>query len=130
MLEVVFELLFEFFGELILQLGFEALGDTFKLGWQRLTGRETGTTVKREVGWSVVTGIVCGGITLLIFPALAIRVPMLQLLNVLAAPLVAGLLVERVRAWRESRREFSMPVFGYAALFGMAFAMTRWMFGH
>ena len=130
MLEVVFELLFEFFGELILQLGFEALGDTFKLGWQKLTGRETGTTVKREAGWSVVTGIFCGGVTLLIFPVLAIRVPMLQLLNVLVAPLVAGLLVERVRAWRESRKEFSMPVFGYAALFGAAFALTRWTFGH
>lgn len=130
MLEVVFELLFEFFGELILQLGFEALGDTFKLGWQRLTGREKGTTVKREIGWSVVTGVVCGGLTLLIFPALAIHTPALQLLNLLVAPLVAGLLVERVRAWRESRPSFSFPVFGYAALFGFAFAMTRWMFGH
>ena len=130
MLEVLFELLFEFFGELILQLGFEALGGAFKLGWQRLTGREQGTTASREVGWSVVTGLVCGALTLLIFPALAIRVPSLQILNLMAAPLVAGLQVERVRAWRESRREFSLPVFAYAAIFGLAFALTRWTFGH
>jgi hypothetical protein len=38
--------------------------------------------------------------------------------------------VERVRALRESRRTFSLPVFAYAALFGLAFALTRWLLGH
>jgi O-antigen/teichoic acid export membrane protein len=130
MVEALFELLFEFFGELILQVGFEALGGAFKLGWQRLTGRDKGTTAFREVSWSVVTGLVCGGLTVLIFPVLTIRAPSLQILNLVVAPVVAGVLVERVRAWRESRPEFSLPVFGYAATFGLAFALTRWLFGH
>lgn len=129
MLEVLFELFFEFFGELVLQLGFEFLGEAFKTGWQKLTGRDKNSTPRREIIWALFAGAVCGLLTLLLFPALAIRVPMLQMLNVLAAPVLAGLLVERVRSWRESRREFSQAVFGYAALFGLAFALTRWLLG-
>ena len=40
-------------------------------------------------------------------------------------------LIERVRAWREGLGLSSAvrwPVFAYAALFGLAFAVTRWMF--
>ncbi len=68
-------------------------------------------------------------VTVWLFPVLAIRVPWLQVLNLLLAPVVAGLLVERVRAWRESRRQFSTPIFAYAALFGLMFALTRWLLG-
>lgn len=129
MLEAIFELLFEFFGELLLQLVGELLGGAFKAGWYRLRGRDREIQPMHEAGWSVVTGMAAGGLTLFIFPALALRLPLLQALNILLAPVVAGLLVERLRAWREGRRGFSFPVFGYAALFGMAFALTRWVFG-
>ncbi len=46
--------------------------------------------------------------------------------NFAGASAAAGLLVERVRAWREGRRAFSGSVFAYAALFGLAFALTRY----
>ena len=73
---------------------------------------------------------IAGAITVWLFPVLAIRLHWLQLLNLLVAPVAAGFLVERVRAWQDSRREFSAPVFAYAALFGFTFALTRWTFGH
>ena len=130
MLEALFELLFEFFGELLLQLVFELFGEAFKTGWYKLTRRNTPTTVRQEVMWSLLTGCVAGGVTVMLFPMLTLRLPWLQILNLAVAPVVAGLLVERVRAWRESRRAFSLPVFAYAALFGLAFACTRWAFGH
>ena len=130
MLEVLFELLFEFFGEFILQLVFELFGGAFKAGWYKLTGRDKPTTVMQETGWAVVTGLVAGALTVWLFPRLAIRLHWLQILNLVLAPVAAGLLVERARAWRESRRTFSLPVFAYAALFGLAFALTRWLFGH
>ena len=130
MLEVLFELLFEFFGEFVLQLVFELFGGAFKAGWYKLTGRDKPTTVMQETGWSVVTGLVAGALTVWLFPRLAIRLHWLQILNLVLAPVAAGLLVERARAWRESRRTFSLPVFAYAALFGLAFALTRWLFGH
>ena len=130
MLEVLFELLFEFFGEFILQLVFELFGGAFKAGWYKLTGRDKPTTVMQETGWAVVTGLVAGALTVWLFPRLAIRLHWLQILNLMLAPVAAGLLVERARAWRESRRTFSVPVFAYAALFGLAFALTRWLFGH
>ena len=57
------------------------------------------------------------------------RQPWLQGLNLLLAPLAAGLLVERIRAWREKRSRFSAASFGYAALFGFVFALTRYLFG-
>ena len=130
MFEVLLELIFEFFGELVLQLIFELFGDAFKTAWYKLTGRDQPTTVRQEVLWSLLSGSVAGFVTVLIFPMLAIRLPWLQMLNLVFAPLVAGLLVERVRAWRESRREFSSSVFAYAALFGLVFALTRWLLGH
>ena len=130
MLEFLFELLFEFFGEFILQLVFELFGGAFKAGWYKLTGRDKPTTVMQETGWAVITGCVAGAVTLWLFPVLAIRVYWLQILNLLVAPVAAGLLVERLRAYRESRSSFSLPVFAYAALFGVAFASTRWLFGH
>ena len=130
MLEVLFELLFEFFGEFILQLVFELFGGAFKAGWYKVTGRDKPTTVIQETGWAVITGCVAGAVTVWLFPMLAIRLPWLQVLNLVAAPVAAGVVVERVRAWRESRSTFSLPVFAYAALFGLTFALTRWLFGH
>src|SRR4051812_32638299 len=129
MLEALFELLFEFFGEFLLQLVAELFGGAFKAGWYKLRGRDRELTPFHESAWSVVTGIAAGVGTLLVVPHLAIRVEWLQALNLLLAPVAAGLLVERVRAWRESRRKFSSAVFAYAALFGFAFALTRWLFG-
>ena len=121
--------MFEFIAELALQLGGEWIGDLFQVGWLKATGRDRKVSPAQETIWSVVMGIVIGAITLFIFPHLALRSPGLQLLNLIAAPLLAGLLMERYRAWRESRRAFSFPVFGYAALFGVAFALTRYLFG-
>lgn len=127
MLEALFELLFELFGQVILQLIAEAFGGLFKTGWEKLRGRDKETSVTREVIWSLGTGSAAGIITIVFFPVLVLRQPWMQVLNLVAAPLVAGLLVERVRAWRESRREFSGAVFTYAALFGLAFAGTRFL---
>jgi len=128
-MEFLLELLFEFFGELFLQLFGEMFGGAFKAAWYKLRGRDHELTAAQETAWSVVTGIAAGILTVLVVPHLAIRLHWLQILNLLLAPVVAGLLVERLRAWRESRREFSVEVAGYAALFGFAFALTRWLFG-
>ncbi len=130
MLEALIELLVEFFGELLLQLLAELFGALFKTGWRKLTRHRTPSSALGETAWSLGTGCVAGALTLLLFPQLALRQPWLQVLNLLLAPLAAGLLVERLRAWRESRRGFSTPVFAYAALFGLAFAATRYTFGH
>jgi hypothetical protein len=137
MLESLFELVFEFFGELILQLGFEWLSNGTRAGWSKATGRASTrigeSTVLREIGWSVLTGAVAGAITLALFPHLMIRGHWLQVLNLIAAPVAAGLFVERVRAVRDGRglqSGFVFPVFAYAALFGLAFAFTRLMFAN
>lgn len=135
MLEFLFELAFEFFGELILQLGFEWLSAGTRAGWSKITGKGNArmgdSTFLRESSWSVLTGVVAGAITLALFPHLLIREHWLQFLNLLLAPVAAGLLVERMRALREGRGfagPFQSAVFGYAALFGFAFAITRLFF--
>ena len=129
MLEALLELVFEFFGELILQLAAEWIGGLFKAGWYKLRSRNRELSPPLEAAWSLSTGVAAGVLTLLVVPQLAIRQPWLQILNLVLAPVAAGLVVERARAWRESRRSFSGPVFAYAALFGFAFALTRWLFG-
>jgi hypothetical protein len=129
MLEFLLELVFEFFGELILQLIAEFFGGLFKAGWYKLSRHKRELSPTLEAAWSIATGVAAGVATLLVVPQLAIRLPWLQVLNLVLAPVAAGLFVERLRAWRESRRPFSPPVFAYAALFGLAFALTRWLFG-
>jgi hypothetical protein len=135
MLEFLFELAFEFFGELILQLGFEWLSLGTRAGLAKVSGKSRprlgDSTFVREATWSIVTGGIAGAITLALFPRLLIVSHTLQMLNVLLAPVAAGLLVERVRSLREGRGfqgEFHFPVFGYAALFGLTFAITRYLF--
>ena len=130
MLEALLELVITFFGELLLQLLTEWIGAGFRAGWYKLRGRPGDTTVLREAAWSVLGGAVAGAVTLVFFPSLVIRSPALQMLNLVLAPLAAGLLVERVRAWRESRPAFRFPVFAYAALFGLTFALVRFLFAH
>jgi len=129
-MEFVLQLIFEFFGELLLQLFGEMVGGAFKAAWYKLRGRGHELTAAQECSWSAMTGIAAGLLTVLVVPHLAIRLHWLQILNLLLAPLAAGLLVERLRAWRESRREFSVGIAAYAVLFGFAFALTRWLFGH
>ncbi|MDB5964320.1 MAG: hypothetical protein JWQ72_820 [Polaromonas sp.] len=128
-MEFVLELIAEFFGELLLQLLGEFFGDAVKVTWYKLRGRDHELSATQEASWSVVTGVAVGLVTVWLVPQLALRLPWLQMLNVLVAPLLAGLLVERVRAWREKRLSFSLPVAGFAALFGFAFAAARWLFG-
>lgn len=130
MIEALLEVVITFFGEFLLQLLTEWIGAGFRSGWYRLRGRPEDDSVWREVTWSLFGGVAAGAVTLVLFPALAIRSPALQMLNLLLAPVAAGLLVERVRAWREHRPEFRFGVFAYAALFGLAFALTRYLFGH
>ena len=129
MLEALLEVLFEFFGELLLQVLAEGLGSAFKVAWWKLRHRNPELSAPAETLWSVFTGVVAGALTLLFFPELALRQPWLQTLNLLLAPLAAGFLVERIRAWRETRSRFSVASFGYAALFGFVFALTRYLFG-
>jgi hypothetical protein len=119
----------EFLAELLLQLGSEGGGHLLQTAWHKLTGREHKVTPTGEVVWSIASGVLMAGFTLLFFPHLALRLPWQQVLNLMLAPLLAGLLVERWRAWRESRAGFAWPVFGHAALFGVCFAGTRWLFG-
>jgi hypothetical protein len=127
MLEALLELLFELFGQVILQLIAEAFGGLFKTGWEKLRGRDQDSSPTREVIWSLGMGAIAGAITVAVFPVLVLHKPWMQWANLAASPLLAGLLVERTRAWRESRREFSGAVFAYAALFGLAFAGTRFV---
>lgn len=118
----------EFLAELLLQLGSEGAGSFFHIAWLKMTGRERKVSVSSEWVWTLATGLVTGLLTLLLFPDLALRQPWMQVANLLAAPLAAGLLIERYRAWRESRKTFELEVFGHAAVFGLVFALTRFVF--
>ena len=129
MLEALLEVVFEFVGELLLQLLGELIGSVFKVTWFKLRHRDSELSAPAEALWSVITGLLAGIVTLALFPELALRQPWQRLLNLVLAPLAAGLLVERIRAWREGRRGFNGPGFAYAALFGFVFALTRYLFG-
>ena len=91
-----------------------------------------GTSPLREIAWSVGMGAVCGLITVWFFPVMVIRDPSIRMINLVVSPLLAGFLVERVRAVREAKggpaRSPDLSVMGYAAVFGFVFALMRFLF--
>ena len=133
MLEALFEAIFEIVGELLLQLIWQGLGEMFRVllapGLRKKIGRPgAGRTPQREVLHALLYGVVCAAGTLYFFPQLAIRNHQLQLINLAAAPVIAGLSVERLRALRGEHQGFRIDTFAYAALFALVFAGMRFAF--
>jgi hypothetical protein len=78
----------------------------------------------------LVAGGVLGGLSLLLFPKLVIPYPWLRVVNLFAAPLLAGSLSLATAAWRR-KRGFAVipwPHFWYAFCFALAFSGVRFAY--
>lgn len=129
-MEVVFEVLFEFIGEFVLQILFELLA-AFGL-------RALGAPFQRDVSpWLAAPGYalfgaIGGGLSLLVVPALFIASPLLRLVNLVVAPMVAGGAMALLGAWRarHGRRTIRLDRFLYGVLFALAMALVRFAVAH
>ncbi len=128
-MDLLLELLFEFFGELLLQVLAEAL---FELGLHSLA-----SPIKRRpnpylatIGY-VLFGALAGALSLWIFPSLFIASHAGRIVNVIVTPLIAGAAIAAIGAWRRRREQqlVLLDRFAYGYLFALVMALVRLRFG-
>ena len=117
--ELLLQLVFEVFGGLALR----SLGEPFRR-------REPINPVFAAVGYTLF-GAMAGGISLWIAPSLFIETEWLRVLNLIATPMAAGVLMAALGAWRRRRGEgfIRLDRFGYGFLFALAMAGVRFVWG-
>ena len=128
-MEFIFELLFEIFGELLLQIVFELLAE---FGWRSLQQpfKQAPNPLLAGVGYALF-GAVAGGLSLWWFPNLFIGSPVGRIANVIVTPILSGAAMAALGAWRRRRDQPTILLdrFAYAFIFAMAMALVRLRFG-
>ncbi len=126
-MEFVFEILFQFVGEILLQVSFEflaelglhSLGDTFK---------KPRNPALSTIGF-ILWGALAGGISLLVFPTSLVSNIAYRKANLVVTPLIAGvamMLVGRLRD-RKGGGLVKLDRFGYAFIFALSMAVIRYV---
>lgn len=131
-MEIIFEALFEIFGELILQVLFEALAEV----GIHLTRKDAGTQPPRSrtllvMGYALL-GVVAGGVSLLVFSQSLAHTHNGRLATLVLVPLAAALStvwIGRLRA-RKGQTPAGIDRFMYAYLFALGMACVRYVFAH
>jgi hypothetical protein len=129
-MEFLFEILFQFVGEILLQVCFELLAE---LGVRSLedTFRKPRKPVLSTIGF-MIWGAIAGGISLLFFPRSPIADPMLRQINLIATPMAVGLVMTIIGRSRLKRGQglVRLDQFGYAFTFAFAMALVRFTWAH
>ena len=127
-MEFLLEALFQFVGEILLQVLFEAAAE---LGFHSLkeTFRRPGNPLLSAIGF-FLWGLLAGGISLLLLPRSFIADPGLRILNLAVTPLAAGGVMMLIGKLRERRGQtlVGLDRFGYAVAFAFAMALVRYAF--
>ena len=128
-MEIIFEFIFQVVGEILLQsvaqvlfeLGFYGLAETFK----RKKGRNP---FLATVGYLLWGGII-GALTLLIFPSLMIKNNVFRIVNLIFTPIVAGIVMSTIGSWRKKRGQDLLRIdsFIYGGLFAFGLAIVRFL---
>ena len=129
-MEVIFEALFEIFGELILQVLFEALAEV----GVHLTRKDTSGQAPRSptllvVGYAVL-GVIAGAASLLVFSQSLAHTHNGRLATLLLVPLAAALTTMFLGRWRVRKGQTAAGIdrFMYAYLFALGMASVRYVF--
>lgn len=116
-----------FFGELLLQVVFEVLAE---LGFRsvRESLRPQPNPVLAVIGY-LLLGLIAGGLSLLLAPRFLIAEE-LRVLNLAFAPVLAGLAMAALGAWRAGRGQelVRLDRFFYGYLFALTIAAVRFWF--
>ena len=122
--ELLGELLLQAFGELIAELIGRSITEPFRRP-------KPVHPVLATLGYAIF-GALAGGISLWLLPSLFIAADWLRALNLAVTPLAAGLMMERLGAWREKRNEATirLDTFAYGFVFALTMALVRFNWGH
>lgn len=121
-MSAIFEIIFEIFGELILQLGAELL---FEFGFGTAEKRrakkfpEAKASPAKDAFVFALFGTILGFISLALFPQLFIKTPWARVFNLMVTPLLCGFLYARFSAAQRIERYMKF-VNGFLFAFIMA----------
>lgn len=133
MIEFIIELFLEFFGEILLQIVFEALaqaGVNFARHPDRAPREHNPWLV--SIGYALL-GLIAGGISLLVMPDLLLRSPAGRIANLVLAPVAAGAAMATLGFLRRRRTgrdalAFGLERFGNGYVFALAMGIVRFGF--
>lgn len=122
--QFICELLLQAFGELIAELIGRSMKEPFRRPkpihpWLAATGYS-------------IFGAIAGAISLWVLPSLFISAQWLRVVNLIATPIVAGLMMERLGRWREKEDQetIRLDTFAYGFIFALSMALVRFTWGH
>lgn len=123
-LQLLGELLLQAFGELIAEL----IGRSLKEPFRRPAPI---SPVLAAFGYGLF-GAMAGALSLWLLPALFIDAPWLRAVNLIVTPVLAGLMMAQLGAWRERRDQptIRLDSFAYGYVFALAMAVVRFAWGH
>lgn len=131
-MEFLFELLFEFFGEVILQVLFQALAEAglHLVKKPDAPGKEPNPWLL-SFGY-VTLGAIIGGISLLIHPGSLIQVDWLRKANLVLGPVAGGLGMAVIGALRRKRGQTTIQLdrFTYGFVFSFGMTAVRYIWAH
>lgn len=129
-MEVIFEALFEIFGELILQVLFEALAEV----GVHLTRKDASEQAPRSptllvLGYAVL-GVIAGALSLLVFSQSLAHTHNGRLATLLLVPLAAAFSTILLGRWRvrKGQAQAGIDRFMYAYIFALGMACVRYVF--
>jgi hypothetical protein len=124
-MELIFEVVIQFFGEILLQfifeflveIGLRSLGDS-------LTGRRS--PILSLIGFTIL-GAMAGGLSLWLSPASLISNPAWRTLNLFVTPVAVGGLMMVIGRIRDRKGQYlaNLNRFGYAFTFAFAMGLIR-----
>ena len=126
-MEVIFELLFEVFGEFILQLLWQALAQTGMHIFRKPKGPDdTPNPWLLGIGFAAF-GAMAGGLSLWVMSNALLHVHGFRVAYVLFAPIAAGALSAAVARWRHRKDglQWNIDRFANGYLFALGFALVR-----
>jgi hypothetical protein len=127
-MEWLFELLFEIFGEFILQFIFEALAQA-GLHLFKKPERKDFNPALLFVGYAMF-GALAGSLSLLLFPHYMLRAHSARVAYLFLAPAIVGAGIAAIGTWRAKRGEDRIGIdrFIYGYAFAFTFALVRFFF--
>jgi hypothetical protein len=126
-MEILFELIFQFVAELLLQATFEFLAEIGYRNIRRFQNR-TRNPAYAIFGFTILGGI-AGGVSLLLFPHSPIGDPFICYMSLFVTPFLLGLMMVVIGRLRRKKGENLVPInrFGYAFAFAFAMGLVRFI---
>jgi H+/Cl- antiporter ClcA len=135
--EILFEIVLQILGwifqivaELLLQIVGEAIADLIGHSLKGSDQRSKPTPPFWTALLYLAFGAIAGGISLLLFPNLFIRLEWLRVASLVVTPLLAGLVMAWIGSWLRNRQKSLIPLdsFAYGFCFALGMAFVRHLF--